>query len=145
MPIFRERKQIVQLFDPTTREEVIIDDKPYLLLFVLVGSDTTDEGEWMALRGRETVFQYLLQAFMNYDCLNSYVMSGNLGLGKEVSIYSFLRMLIEKYFPDQGLTVDELDEYVTDYANQDKEEGDKLMTSNDLQLFYYKEMNSPTK
>ena len=57
MPIFRERKQIVQLFDPTTREEVIIDDKPYLLLFVLAGSDTTDEGEWLALRGRETVFQ----------------------------------------------------------------------------------------
>lgn len=42
MPIFRERKQIVQLFDPTTREEIIIDDKPYLLLFVLAGNDTPE-------------------------------------------------------------------------------------------------------
>lgn len=114
-----------------------------MLLFVLAGNDTTDEGEWIALRGRETVFQYLLQSFMNYDCLNSYVMSGNLGLGREVSIYSFLRMLIEKHFPDQGLTVEELDEYVMDYANQDKDSN--LMEPGDLQLHYYKEMNSPTK
>ncbi len=56
MAIFKEVKNVVDLFDPATKEAVEIDNKPYLLLFALIGEGTM-EGEWLALRGRKTTFE----------------------------------------------------------------------------------------
>lgn len=135
MAIFKQRKQVVALVDPVTREPIEIEeDKPYLLILADAGSEDFEQGTWFAMRGRKTVFDYLISSLGNYELLHSYVLSGKISLGGEVSVYSFLRLCLTKHFVDgeHGLTVDELDSYAI-ISDQDQHV--------DLNLLYANEMN----
>lgn len=133
MSILRERKEVVALHDPTTGQPIEFDEKPYLLLMVPAGSDDFESGEFYALRGRKNVYEWLVSQYPNFDILHSYVMSGNIKFGEEVSIYSFMRMLLEKRFGEENLTMEELIDFVLD-QNPDMDESK-------LQALYLNEMN----
>lgn len=107
MPLVKQKKQVVELHDPKTGK-VIPFDKPYLILFVDIDSDDADSGEFQIIEGRENTYQFLLSNLMNYSIVNSYIMTGNIKFGEEVSVYSFMRLMIEKYFGEKDLSLDEL-------------------------------------
>jgi hypothetical protein len=132
MPIFKQLKSVVELVNPITREPIDMDDKGYLLILVTAGSQEYDSGEFLAVRGRRVVFDYLLNSLGNYDIIHSYVLSGKIPLGGEVSVYSFMRLCLTKYFntEDVGMTVEDLEVY----ANTGEE-------SIDLDFLYSNEMN----
>lgn len=124
MPIFNDLKQVVSLVDPITREPIDIDEKGYLLLLVDANSDQFENGEFIAMRGRRATFEYLVSSIGNYDILHSYILSGKIALGGEVSVYSFMRLCLEKYYgsEDMGITVNELDDMAiaTSIDSEDK-------------------------
>lgn len=137
MPIFKDLKQVVSLVDPITREPIEMDEKGYLLLLVDAGSDQYENGEFIAMRGRRAVFEYLLSSMGNYDLIHSYILTGKIALGGEVSVYSFMRLCLEKHFKDEkvGLTLDELDDMAM-VSSVDSE--DKV----NLNVLFVNDMNS---
>lgn len=115
MPLVNTNKvEVMELFDPVTGAPIKKDDKSYLLLLVDSGSETYDEGQFMVLRGRRATFEFLISTLGNYDVIHSFILSGKIPFGKEVSIYSFMRLCITKHFPDSDVNVDELPVYVSD-------------------------------
>ena len=124
VPIFKEVKQVVSLVDPISREPIEIDEKGYLLLLVDANSDQFENGEFVAMRGRRATFEYLSSSLGNYDILHSYILSGKIALGGEVSVYSFMRLCLEKYFnnEDMGISLNELDDmaFATSVDTEDK-------------------------
>ena len=134
MPIFKELKQVMQFFDPVTKEPIEEDNKGYLLILGEIGSESFDKFEAVPLRGRRATFEYLQSSLGAYDMLNSFVLAGKMHLGQEVSIYTFLRLCIErKYFPEETLSVEDLSNYVFMDGNE---------SDTDLDLVYTKELNS---
>lgn len=118
MTIFKEKKQVVQLIDVNTGSDQQFD-KPYLLLLrEFTGNIITEETEFIGvpIRGRKEAFIYVSSGMGNYDLLNSYVMSGRIQLGQEVSLYTFMRLCIQnKKIPldcIDGMTVDHLNSIV---------------------------------
>lgn len=118
MTIFKEKKQVVQLIDVNTGADQQFD-KPYLLLLrEFTGDIITEETEFIGvpIRGRKEAFIYVSSGMGNYDLLNSYVMSGRIQLGQEVSLYTFMRLCIQnKKIPldcIDGMTVDHLNSIV---------------------------------
>lgn len=118
MTIFKEKKQVVQLIDVNTGSDQQFD-KPYLLLLrEFTGDIITEETEFIGvpIRGRKEAFIYVSSGMGNYDLLNSYVMSGRIQLGQEVSLYTFMRLCIQnKKIPldcIDGMTVDHLNSIV---------------------------------
>lgn len=118
MTIFKEKKQVVQLIDINTGADQQFD-KPYLLLLrEFTGDIITEETEFIGvpIRGRKEAFIYVSSGMGNYDLLNSYVMSGRIQLGQEVSLYTFMRLCIQnKKIPldcIDGMTVDHLNSIV---------------------------------
>jgi len=111
MPIFK-KNPMEKVFDPITGRPVESDEKEFLLILVDRGSESTDEGSFVALRGRRATFDYLTSTLGNYDLLNSYVLTGNIPLGKEVSLYSFLRYYMETKFQNSDFTTDDLVNYI---------------------------------
>ena len=62
-------------------------------------------------------------------------MSGNIPLGKEVSVYSFLRLCIQEHKVDDiSITIDELDDYAR-----------SVYPNIDLNLKYNQEINHKTR
>lgn len=135
MSLFNKITQVVELIDPKTKKPVeIAEDKPYLIIL-------TDPGEWkeeddyfaekqcIKIRGRQALYDYLLETMGSYDLLHSYVLSGGLKLGQECSIYTFLRLSLQKKNVDTNwLNLDELNEYARN-GNEDIENLDLLYTS----------------
>lgn len=118
MTIFKEKKQVIQLIDVNTGSDQQFD-KPYLLLLrEFTGNIITEETEFIGvpIRGRKEAFIYVSSGMGNYDLLNSYVMSGRIQLGQEVSLYTFMRLCIQnKKIPldcIDGMTVDHLNSIV---------------------------------
>ena len=110
-------KSVVQFINPATQQFEDIDmgeSKPYLILMQDVDNDNDDtykEGRWISVRGRDSAFSYLESEAFGIDIVHSYVLSGNIHLGEEVSVYSFMRLCIEKNKVRTNLTVDDLDDY----------------------------------
>jgi predicted acyltransferase (DUF342 family) len=98
VPIFRKLTSVVQRIDTSTGLDMEID-KPYLLLMVPVDSEEDTIGEFYAIKGRRTVFEELKQNMItgNYNILKSYILSGGITFGNEVSVYTFFRLCIEKF------------------------------------------------
>ena len=147
MPIFKKKIEVMGFVNPETQEDLEFD-KPYLLLikeFDQEGSvenelgDDYQEFNAVAMRGRRTVFDYLFNRLGSFDLIHSYVMSGNIPLGKEVSIYTFIRLCIIKYFAqsNNGLTVEELNDITYQTSNIDPEKFD-------LDVYYSREINAPS-
>ena len=138
MTIFKEKKQVVQLIDVNTGADQQFD-KPYLLLLrEFTGDIITEETEFtgVPIRGRKEAFIYVSSGLGNYDLLNSYVMSGRIQLGQEVSLYTFMRLCIQnKKIPSDcidGITVDHLNSIVFDMYPELDEEYLERVYKNDL-------------
>lgn len=115
MTIFKERRQVVQLVDVNTGVDQQFD-KPYLLLLRdYTGEDITEETEFVGvpIRGRKNAFIYISSSISNYDLINSYVMSGNIKLGQEVTLYTFVRVCIE----NNKIPVSDMDGITKEYLN----------------------------
>lgn len=138
MTIFKEKKQVVQLIDVNTGSDQQFD-KPYLLLLrEFTGDIITEETEFtgVPIRGRKEAFIYVSSGLGNYDLLNSYVMSGRIQLGQEVSLYTFMRLCIQnKKIPSDcmdGITIDHLNSIVFDMYPELDEEYLERVYKNDL-------------
>lgn len=144
MAIFKELTNVLGFEDPELQKELESDNKPYLFLLRDVGDlnndDSYQEYQAFAVRGRENVFDILISQLGGYDLLHSYVLSGKIPLGKEVSVYSFLRLCIETHFKNESkaLTVEELNSVVFETV-------ETLPASFDLDAFYTMEINKRTK
>ena len=114
MPICKQRTEVIAMVDPTTGQPLPSPDKPYLLLLIDEGAEDLEAGTFQVFHNRRDTFEFLTSTLGNYDLVNSYVLSGKLQFGSEVSIYSFLRMCMEKnYFPDHTeFTVEDLTSYL---------------------------------
>ena len=112
-------------------------EKPYLILIQDVdyqGDDDYHEGDFVSMRGRDVAFSYLESNAFSCDIINSFVLTGHIHLGEEISIYSFMRSCIERKLVNTNLTVDDLDSYVED-----------LHPGINLDLIYNSEMNKNIK
>ena len=144
MAIFKELTSVLGFEDPELQKELESGNKPYLVLLKEVeesqDDDSYQEYQALAIRGRENVFNILTEQLGAYDLLHSYVLSGKIPLGKEVSIYSFLRLCIETHFKNssKGITVDELNSII--FATNGY-----ISESFDLDAFYAVEINKRTK
>lgn len=139
MPLFNQLKQVVDLVDPKLNKTMEIpEDKPYLVIITDIGEykeedDYFAEKQCIKIRGRQALYDYLLETMGAYDLLHSYILSGGLKLGQECSIYTFLRLCLQKKNVDLSwLTLDELNEY----AKQENENAN-------LDLLYSSELNRP--
>lgn len=142
MTIFKNLKTVVQLYDVETKEPISMPEvKPYLLILLdnnsyLNGDEDFREGQWVSIRGRQTVFDYLVSNMGNYDMLHSFVLTGKIKLGQEISVYSFMRSLIQgdKIENTGNITVDELNDLAKECAINNEEEVD-------LNLLFVEETN----
>lgn len=142
MTIFKNLKSVVQLYDKETKEPIPMPEvKPYLLILLdnntyLNGDEDFREGQWVSIRGRQAVFDYLVSNMGNYDMLHSFVLTGKIKLGQEISIYSFMRSLIQanKIENTGNITIDELNDLAKECALNNEEEID-------LNLLFVEETN----
>lgn len=139
MAIFNKLKNVVELHDPKTGEIIEMDNKPFLLLCVDAGSEDYENGEFHAIRGRSATLEFLGMQFGNFDIIHSYVMSGNIHFGEEVSLYSFMRIHIKELEEKEGITLDDLNALAGQY---DLEFQDDTTL---LDALYIKETNRPIK
>ena len=115
MAIFRELKNVMGYVDPQTQEDSVFD-KPYLVLLTEAnayednGDDDYRTFDAIAIRGRKTLFDHIVSQLGNYDLIHSYIMSGSIPLGKEVTLYTFLRQCIEHHFRQSSeVSLDDID------------------------------------
>ena len=112
MAIFPERINVVTLYDDNNNEVQL--EKFYLILLADLDAETENEGKWVVLEGRQSVINYLSDEFYNgIDPLKSYILTGNIRLGNEVSVYSFLRAMLSRPDVATSIKLDELNEYVS--------------------------------
>ena len=145
MAIFKELTSVLGFEDPELQKELESGNKPYLVLLKETAEEPQDDDSYQeyqafAIRGRENVFNILTEQLGSYDLLHSYILSGKIPLGKEVSVYSFLRLCLETHFKNasKGITVDELNYMVY-------ETNDYVSKSFDLDAFYTVEINKRAK
>ena len=112
MAIFPERINVVTLYDDNNNAVQL--EKFYLILLADLDAEDANEGKWVVLEGRQSVINYLSGEFYNgIDPLKSYILTGNIRLGNEVSVYSFLRAMLNRPDVETSISLDELDEYVS--------------------------------
>lgn len=112
MAIFPERINVVTLYDDNNNAVQL--EKFYLILLADLDAEDANEGKWVVLEGRQSVINYLSDEFYNgIDPLKSYILTGNIRLGNEVSVYSFLRAMLSRPDVATSIKLDELNEYVS--------------------------------
>ena len=112
MAIFPERINVVTLYDDNNNAVQL--EKFYLILLADLDAEAENEGKWGGLEGRQSVINYLSDEFYNgIDPLKSYILTGNIRLGNEVSVYSFLRAMLARPDVATSISLDELNEYVS--------------------------------
>ena len=112
MAIFPERINVVTLYDGNNNAVQL--EKFYLILLADLDAEDANEGKWVVLEGRQSVINYLSGEFYNgIDPLKSYILTGNIRLGNEVSVYSFLRAMLNRPDVETSISLDELDEYAS--------------------------------
>lgn len=142
MAIFKKKIEVMGFVNKDTHEDLEFD-KPYLLLIRKEDGmeeelgDDYQEFDAYAMRGRREVFDFLTQRLGSFDPIHSYVMSGAIPLGKEVSIYTFIRLCISKYFSQSSdITVEELNDLAYQTGNINPERFD-------VDVFFDREINTP--
>ena len=112
MAIFPERINVVTLYDDNNNAVQL--EKFYLILLADLDAEDANEGKWVVLEGRQSVINYLSGEFYNgIDPLKSYILTGNIRLGNEVSVYSFLRAMLNRPDVETSISLDELNEYAS--------------------------------
>lgn len=144
MPIFKEKIDVMGFVNPETKEEQEFN-KPYLIIMKDPYDDSSESDDsyveypgTVAMRGRREVFDYLCQRLGSFDLLGSFIMSGHIPLGKEVTVYTFLRLCIEKYFSlsNNDIRAEDLENIVYQTSKVNPE-------SFDIDAFYRREINTP--
>jgi hypothetical protein len=140
MPLFKKKLDVMGFVNTETHEDLEFN-KPYLLLIKKEGGmenelgDDYQEYDAYAMRGRREVFDFLTQRLGSFDTIHSYVMSGAIPLGKEVSVYTFIRLCITKYFAQSSdISIEELNDISLQTSNVDVERFD-------TEVFYNRELN----
>lgn len=131
MPIFQQKIDVMGFVDTVTHEDEGFN-KPYLVLLTEANSyenndiqDGFREFQAFGIRGRKVAFEHFQEQLGNYDLLHSYVLSGRIALGNEVTLYTFLRLCIEKYFAQStSMTVEDLDSIAYQTSDVDPEKYD---------------------
>lgn len=150
MPLLKNLIEVAERIDRNTGLSENIN-KGYLLLISNYGdeeleaSEFTDSfihGEYYVVRGRRTAFNFIIEQLniYNINLLKSFVLSGNLTLGKEMTVYTFLRLCIEKYrYGGTEYTTEFLDQSVIDSYNAEGKDIDPVQ----LTSIYKTELLSP--
>lgn len=124
MAIFKKLLNIVDVVDQETGLSDNID-KPYLILYVtydrIADPDTGEylDGEFKAIRGRKACYKYIMEELNIYNInpLKSFILSGNIVFGNEVSVYTFIRQCIERYHYDSQDVISELNDSIINLSN----------------------------
>ena len=112
MAIFPERINVVTLYDDNNNAVQL--EKFYLILLADLDAEDANEGKWLVLEGRQSVINYLSGELYNgIDRLKADILTGNIRLGNEVSVYSFLRAMLNRPDVETSISLDELDEYAS--------------------------------
>ena len=149
MPIF---KQFIEVADRIDRNTGLPENvnKGYLILATEYGQEpdpseeieTVTQGEFYAIKGRRNAFNFIMENLniYNINLLKSYILSGNISFGKEISLYTFLRVCIEKYrYGGNNYTVDMLDDSI---VTSMEAEG-RIIDAYRLTSIYNQELTSP--
>lgn len=142
MAIFKKLLSIVDTVDKDTGLNDNID-KPYLILYVLYDAipdpETGEylEGEFKAIRGRRNCYKYIMEELNIYNInpLKSFILSGNIVFGNEVSVYTFIRQCIERYNYGDPNIIEELNQSIINIS-----EG--KITEENINNFFINELKS---
>ena len=141
MSIFKNTKAVVDVIDTSTGMNTNAD-RQYLLLLVPSGQEEQTSGEFVAIRGRREVYNYCNDFVIHggYDLYRSQILSEGINFGKEVSLYTFLRLCIDVYkydIPDQRYVIDQITIETYIYPN--------TLTTESLSRHYNRECNQSAK
>jgi len=141
MSLFKKTRTIVDIIDQNTGLNTNAD-KQYLLLLIPAGQEDNTTGEFVALKGRQDTYRYCNDYLISggYDILRSQILSEGINFGKEVSLYTFIRLAIEHYKYD---SIDQLD-YLNQVTSETYIEPDKL-TPEYLERFYNQECRKESR
>lgn len=142
MAIFKKLLSIVDIVDKNTGLNDNID-KPYLILYVLYDAipdpETGEylEGQFKAIRGRKNCYKYIMEELNIYNInpLKSFILSGNIVFGNEVSVYTFIRQCIERYNYGDPNIIEELNQSIINIS-----EG--KITEENIDNFFINELKS---
>lgn len=139
--LIKPLKQIIARIDPTTGKEVAPKvEKQYLVLIHYLDTDNeATEKSYEIIRGRIETAKFLLNELENIDLLQSHVIAQNLSLEKALTVYSFLRLCLEKYLSEEEqmkyeIDVETLNEHMENFYE---------VTSESLEETYQEEINQP--
>lgn len=116
---FKKLKSVVSQVDLKTGLSKDYD-RIYALFLVQQGSEESTTGEFNIMRGREVVFRYCVDYVVTgeYDLLKSQILSENMSLGNEVSLYTFLRLCIEKFHYEETEFLEYINELIMENNEQ---------------------------
>lgn len=142
MPIFKRLLGVVDTVDKETGLKDNID-KPYLILYVTYDRMSDPEtgeyldGEFKAIRGRRACYDYIINelSIYNINPMKSFILSGNIVFGNEVSVYTFIRQCIERYQYGDESIIEELNDSIINLS-----EG--KITESIINNFFLSELNS---
>lgn len=102
MAIFKKKRTIVDVYDHKTGLNTNVD-RPYLILLIPSGQEENTSGEFVAIKGRKEAYKYCSEYVLSggYDIVRSQILSDGINFGKEVSLYTFLRLCIDHYKYDE--------------------------------------------
>lgn len=138
---FKKLKTLVDKIDHTTGLKRDLD-RIYALFLVPCGEEDSYSGNFVVMKGRKEVFDYCMDYVVTgeYDILRSQILSENMSLGNEVSLYTFLRLAIEVYRYDDISRLDFLDEITNNtYIKPNS------LESSYLSRFYSQECNQSAR
>lgn len=142
MAFFKKTRTIVDIVDPNTGLNTNAE-RQYLILLVPAGQEDNTSGEFVAIKGRKDAYRYCNDYVISagsYDILRSQILSEGINFGKEVSLYTFLRLAIEYYKYDDIEQLDLLNQITSEtYLDPDK------ITPEYLARFYNQECNKESK
>lgn len=82
------------------QEAIKIIDHPDEKLYILLIKYNNDERDWFTIRGRQLVFDYLVELISknpeSIDIDNSYIMSSTQEAGKSLTVYRFMKFCIDQ-------------------------------------------------
>jgi hypothetical protein len=141
------KTQVIARINKETGEEIEVP-KQYLLLLFFDNAESNDmEKTFEIIDGKESTFRYILGVIngdQNINLMESRVMSESLPLNKSITLYSFLRLYLEKEkyekiaLDDYDFTLGMLNDCI-EYVYKDNEDYEEKIGN--LDEFYNKEIN----
>jgi len=144
--IIKPLMQIVTRINPLTGKEEAPKTPPelkqYLLLLHFIEDTNKEAKDFEIITGRKETFDYLLENIDSIDLTQSHVMSQNTPLENAITVYSFLRLCLEKHMNEsekETIDYDEtmLNEHMVNFYDS--------MSEEELDALYEEEINQAFK